>query len=146
MPSLYVNDNMTVKTEDEAELLAFYRRSTIIYQLVKILSNSPDIIRLDIYFDIEVLAEYGNLDSDSEDDDGGELGWRPEAANRRAMELFLESGLLAPLETLSNVRSFTFKFTALGSDYEIYQPSPKYERILKDLKQKIEGNYTLRDD
>ncbi len=62
------------------------------------------------------------------------------------MELFLESGLLAPLEKLSNVRSFTLNFYALDRDSETYMPSPKYDRILKDLKQKIEDNCALRDD
>ncbi len=144
VPSLYVNDDMTVNPEDEAKLLAFYRRSTIIHQLVKILSNSPDIVRFEIDFSIEVLAQYGDLDSDSEDDNEAEESWKPEAANERAMELFLESGLLAPLEKLSNVRSFTFEFTALDRYCETYKPSPRYDRILKDLKQKIEGNYALK--
>ncbi len=58
VPSLYINDDMTVNPEDEAKLLAFYRRSTIIYQLVKILSNSPDIIRFDIYLSIELLTKW----------------------------------------------------------------------------------------
>ncbi len=58
VPCLYINEDMTVNPEDEAKLLAFYRRSTVIYQLVKILSNSPDIIRFEIYLNIELLTQW----------------------------------------------------------------------------------------
>ena len=87
-----------------------------------------------------------SLYPDSKDDDEGEdTERRPEAANERAMELFLESGLLTPLEKLSNVRSFEFEFTALDFDCEIYKPTFKHE-MLNDLKQKVERNYTMRDN
>ena len=65
-PSLFVHENMRVDTQDEAELLAFYRHSTVIHQLVKILSNSPDIVSLEISFEFAVLVRYGtswDLDS-----------------------------------------------------------------------------------
>lgn len=147
-PSLFVNDNMTVNSQDEARLLAFYRRSTILHQLVKILSNSPDIVRLEILFDIEVLARYDmRSDSDSEDEQVDKDPARKMiAANERAMELFLDSGLLAPLEKLSNVRSFEFEYAALNCDCEHYKPKPKYARMLSDLKQNVERNYAVKND
>lgn len=147
-PSLFVNDNMTVNSQDEARLPAFYRRSTILHQLVKILSNSPDIVRLQILFDIEVLARYDmSSDSDSEDEqEDKDPARKMIAANERAMELFLDSGLLAPLEKLSNVRSFEFEYAALNCDCEHYKPKPKYARMLSDLKQNIERNYAVKND
>ena len=36
VPSLFVNEDLTVNPDDEAKLLAFYRRSSFIHQLVKI--------------------------------------------------------------------------------------------------------------
>ncbi|CAD6580877.1 MAG: hypothetical protein ASARMPRED_000360 [Alectoria sarmentosa] len=147
-PSLFVDENLTVNPEDEAKLLVFYQRSTIIHQLVKILSNSPDIFRLEIRFDIEVLGRYDmSLESDSEDEEEDEKTDRKmDVANERAMELFFDSGLLAPLEKLSNVRRFQFEFDALDCNGEIYKPTSKYGRMLRDLKLKIERNHAVRDD
>ena len=69
-PSLFVKEDLTTDPEDEAKLLAFYRRSAIIHKFVKILSNSPEVVHLDMSLHIEVLARYDmSMDSDSEQDD-----------------------------------------------------------------------------
>ncbi|KAF6232403.1 hypothetical protein HO173_009508 [Letharia columbiana] len=86
-------------------------------------------------------------DSDSEDEqEDKDPARKMIAANERAMELFLDSGLLAPLEKLSNVRSFEFEYAALNCDCEHYKPKPKYARMLSDLKQNIERNYAVKND
>ena len=155
--SLFVNDNLTVNPQDEAKLLAFFRRSTIIHQLVKILSNSPNIVCLAIVLDINVLARYDvnsdfDTESESEEDEPSETTKKMYLANLRALELFLDSGLLAPLEKLSNVQSFRFDiipqdFNDLPDRYdEQYEGSPKQARVLSTLKQEIERNYAVRDD
>ena len=152
-PSLFVNDDLTINPQDEAKLLAFYRRSTIIHQLVKILSNSSNIVRLMISIDIQVLARYdmdldADSDSDSEEDDESiETTKKMAVANERAMYLFLDSGLLAPLEKLSNVQSLDFDFSsALDRNDEAYQPTSKHDSMLSDLKQRITRNYAVKDD
>ena len=162
-PTLFVNENLTVNPEDEAKLLAFYRRSTLFYQFVKILSNSPNIVLLDINLYIEVLAKYDmshiGLDWDSEEDEdedeAEEVDKKTAAANKRAVDLFLDSGLLAPLAKLSNVRSFkfviedpdcNFDMDEISTDDTLYKPKPKHERMLNDLKLKIERNYAAKDD
>lgn len=145
-PSLFVNENLTVDPQDEAKLLAFYKRSTIIHQLVKILSNSPHIVRLEIVLDIEVLAEYDS-DFDSNSDENEETHKKMTVANKRAVELFLDSGLLAPLDKLSNVQSFGFDIIPEPIDLPAgYKGSPKQARALNALKQKIERNYAVKDD
>ena len=158
-PRLFVNDDLTVDRRDKAELLAYYRSSTMIHQLFKILSNSHNIVCLEMFFDIEVLARYDmNMDIDfeeneDEDDDDDEEGQfkKMDVANECATDLFLDSGLLAPLEKLSNVQ--TFKFDVLPQDFgdepddciDEYRSSPKQARVLNALKQKIEGNYAVKD-
>lgn len=156
-PSLFVNEDLTINPEDEAKLLAFYRRSTIIHQLVKILSNSSDIVRLDMRLDVEVLChDHIILDSDSEnDDESNEATRNTDVANERAIEIFLDSGLLKPLEKLSVVRSFNFEFdrpdftdreSSVEQGWGFWKPKPEYGRMLSDLKQKIERNYHVEDD
>lgn len=114
-PSLFVTDNLTINPRDEAKLLAFYKRSTMIHQFVKILSNSPNIVRLQIELEIEVLARWANdldsdSDSESEEDRPSETTKKNLLANERAIDIFLDSGLLAPLEKLSNVQTFQVEF------------------------------------
>lgn len=115
-PSLSISDNLTVNPEDEKRLLAFYRRSAIIPQLVKILANCAVIVHLDMILDLKVLAKYQDtyMDTGSEDDENTSIctdsDVKVDIVNERAIDLFLESGFLAPLEKLSNVRQFTFNF------------------------------------
>ena len=137
-PSLFVHKNMTVYPQDEANLLAFYRTSTLIHQLVKILSNSSDIVCLDMTFEFEALVR----DSDG---DGYEVQPKmADVANGRAMEIFMDGGFFAPLEKLSNVRPFGFQFTGFLHNGEDYEPKPRHERMLADLKQRIKDNYARR--
>ncbi|KAM0796917.1 hypothetical protein BDR22DRAFT_500454 [Usnea florida] len=146
-PSLLVHENMTVDPQDEANLLAFYKHSTLIHQLVKILSNSPDIVSLDMSFDLQVLVRNDlDLDSDLDDDDQNGAQLKTEdVANGRAMEIFMDGGFLAPLEKLSNVRSFEFRFSSIIHNCEDYEPKPRHKRMLTELKQKIKDNYARRN-
>ena len=57
-------------------------------------------------------------------------------ANERATELILDRGLLAPLEKLSNVQSFQFKFETKDRNGELYKPTAKHLEMLMDLKRK----------
>ena len=144
-PSLFVHENMTVDPQDEANLLAFYRHSTLIHQLVKILSNSPDIVSLDMSFDFEVLVRDGlGEDSDLDDDEDEAQFKMDDLANGRAMEIFMDGGFFEPLEKLSNVRFFDFQFARLNHDGEDYKPKPRHERMLTDLRHKIKDNYACR--
>ena len=141
-PSLFVHGNMTVDPQDEADLLAFYRNSTLINQLVKILSNSLDIVSLYVSFEFQVyVRDVKELDAyyhEAEDFKKVDL------ANGRAMEIYMDGGFFAPLEKLSNVRSFEFQFTRINHDGEDYEPKERHEMMLTDLKQKIKDNYARR--
>lgn len=153
-PGLFVNDDLTVNPEDEAKLLAFYKRSTIIHQLVKILSNSPKIVSLEMDLFMSIHTDY-DMDSDSDmstdmssdlEDEPSETAKKFYSAGVRAVDLFVDSGLLAPLEKLSNVQSFKFDITPQDIDRNGYQytSSPKQAKMLRALKQTIERNYVVK--
>ena len=142
-PILVVDRDMTVDPEQEAYLLAFYKQSTLVPQLVQILSNSTDIRSLEIFFDLNVPV-MDSLAGVSDSDDDEAHSKMEDVANERAMEIFMDGGFFAPLENLSNVRSFKFEFTWFDNNGKIYQPKPRHERMLTGLKQKIKDNYARR--
>ena len=169
MPRLFVDKNLTVDPDDAAKLLAFYKRSKIIHHFVNIISNSFGLTRLVITLHTSVFAEYDidsnsdgdpdpesyDIDSDPDmdpdlNDDADEVestlkyDLMTGVANERATELLLDSGLLAPLEKLSNVQSFQFAFKTLDRNRELYKPTAKHLELLVDLKRKIERNYSVR--
>ena len=167
MPRLFIDENVTVNPDDAAKLLTFYRRSNLIHHFVDIVSNSPRLTRLVITLHASVFVDYDS-DSDSDSDPsmydvGSDPGMGPDfngdadelestlkydlmtgVANERATELLLDSGLLAPLEKLSNVQSFQFAFKTLDRNRELYKPTAKHLELLVDLKRKIERNYIVR--
>ena len=167
MPRLFVNENLTVDPDDAAELLAFYRRSNLLHHFVNIVSNSPGITRLVITLHASDFADYDSHSDSDLDPENQDIGSDPDmdpnlngdadepestlkhglmtaVANERATELLLDSGLLAPLEKLSNVKSFQFAFKTQDRDRELYKPTVKHHELLVDLKRKIERNYSVR--
>ena len=149
--NLSVNNNLIVDAEDEAKLMNFYKRSTSIDQVAKVLSNSSDILRLDVCFKFDDLAVYYDDGSDSEADASpadkmeNKMAKKTAVVKERGIEVFLDGGHLAPLEKLSNVRSFKFNYDFRDRNGEFYKPTPKHAKLLLDLKQKIERNYAARN-
>jgi hypothetical protein len=63
-------------------------------------------------------------------------------ANEKATEIFLDSGIMDPLKTLSNVSSCDFKFGFQHRDEgNEYKPPAKYVNLLRDMKETIERNF-----
>ena len=168
MPMLFVNENLTVDPDAAAKLLAFYKRSSVIRHFVNIVSNFPGLTRLVITLHASVFANYAiysdpksgpdlegsDIGSDpnmvsglsSGADDSGSMsrhGLMTAVANERATELLLDSGLLEPLEKLSNVLSFYVEFETQDRNGELYKPTAKHQAMLIALKQKIERNYSV---
>ena len=154
IPRVFVDNNLTVDPNDAAKLLAYYRRSNLIHHFVNIVINSPVLHRLVITLYASVFSDCGIAsDPDIYSDLDNYVG-EPKfvlrhhlmtaVANERAMELLLDSGLLTPLEKLSNVRSFQFKFETRDRNGELYKPTAKHHDLLIAMKQKIERNYSVR--
>ncbi|RDW73684.1 hypothetical protein BP5796_07126 [Coleophoma crateriformis] len=73
--------------------------------------------------------------------------FRAVKANEKAMDMFLESGILQPLKELSNVETVTVDFDSMMNDLlrrdcgPGYIPQPDHVKMLQELKSEIEGNY-----
>ena len=143
MPRLFVDENLTVDPNGAAKLLAFYKCSTIVHHFVNLVSKSPELTRLVIALHASVFADF-DIDSDR-DMDMSRDGLMTAVADECATELLLDSGLLAPLEKLSNVQCFQFEFETQDRNGELYKPTAKHLGLLMDLKQMIERNYSVRN-
>ena len=150
-PALYIDKSLRGKSENEAHFKDCIKSLAVIQRLVHLLSDSPLINHLEISLNFEVYVDYDYFNSSDDDgsdfdDEGFTIGERKiqnmtEAANERATELFLESGLLDPLHKLSNVQSFviTFDRMAYRSSDTPWQPSPTHASTIEELK-KNDGN------
>lgn len=143
------DDTHVIREEDAMAFKKIFSGSDLIKDLVKILSNSPRITSLEITVEVEVLANSNLIMADlmeESDDEDTEAEDKTEkimdVANEKATELFLESGIMDPLKTLSNVSycDFKFGFDHRGEGYE-YKPPGKYVQMLRDMKETIESNF-----
>ena len=144
-PDLFINTIRTADLEEDARhSIHFYRHSTFVHRLIEILSKSSDIIRLDMLFDVRPVVYYefnyeGDLDARSRNRKMVETC-------ERAVADFLHSGILAPLEKLSNVQSIRFRFAGANSVGKHCELESNRHSVLVDLKQKIERNHAFRND
>ena len=157
-PALFVDENLRVDPDDEINFKNYIRNSAVFQGLVRLISNSPLIKHLQICLNVEVFmdcnySQGSDNDGSNVDNEGFTAGKRKiqkmtAAANERAAELFLESGLLDPLQTLSNVRSFAviFERNAYRSIGTLWQPPPRYASVIEELKKTIESNWRSQVD
>lgn len=155
-PTLFVDHTFYTSREDEDSLIARLNGegtklppfSSIFQQLVDVLVGSPYIRHLDISLSVEVEAAF-DIDSEDEEEDDEESideiwGVQDEkeekkikVANERATELVLEADVLNPLKGLSNVKCFELSFASS-------KPKPRLLDIVRDLKEKVEGNFAAK--
>lgn len=69
---------------------------------------------------------------------------KEDAANERATELFLESGVLNPLRDLSNVQTFSLMINTFARGGEFMEPKEKHLKIIGDLQAAIEKNWLVK--
>jgi len=140
---IFIDDDFNVDTDDRARLLTFLRRSGVFKPLVRLLSNSPSLRRLSISPNVEVFPNYNSdLDDSDEERDFKMMG----AANERAADIFMNSGILNPLRNLSNVKSFEFLFDMPTYSSGFYQPKPRHVEMIQDLQRVIERNWQVEQD
>ena len=120
----------------------------VIRRVVDLLSCSPIIRHLEFVLSVKVMCSNPDesIDSsDEEDSDTEAEGLEKDvAADERATELFLESGILDPLRSLSNVMRFSLKIEMLGGDYKSMKLKKKHLEIIGDLKKAIETNWVVK--
>ena len=117
-------------------------------KLGDLLSTSSFIRDLEIHLDISVgCATWYDEIYPGEDEyweQRATLDQRTGAANERATELFLESGVLDPLRKLSNVKGFSLKIYTQGLDGLIMRPKEKHSCMMESLKEVIENNWHVK--
>lgn len=143
-PELFISTIRTVNLDAYARHdITFYRHSKFVDQLVEVLSQSSDIIRFNMLFDVRVVAHH-EYDFDVNLEESSKRRKMMEAWER-AKVCFLQSGVLTPLEKLSNVKSISFRFASEYFGCEFCELEPKNHSVLDDLKQKIERKYAVRN-
>ena len=128
--------------EDETKFGATLRQSDVIRNLVSLLSNWPFIDNLYMMVAVHLMLDYVSTRRYLTKEEDAllykENSERKSATDDRAWELFLDNDMLAPLETLSNVRRFKLRPVLPFS-----QPQQHYMKMIQDLKEKIERNWQL---
>ena len=143
-PELFISTIRTVDLEADARReITFYRHSRFVDQLIERLSQSSDITRLDVLFDVRVVAHYDYKRNVKFEPMSSKKGKMMEAW-ARAKVCFLQSGALTPLEKLSNVQSIRFRFATEHTGGRFREPETNHS-VFVDLKQKIERNYAVRN-
>lgn len=118
---------LDLHTHDPIPFSTFLQTSSIMKLLVQLFSHSPCIRSFSFILSIYICEEYAWDDVDR-------------VSNARALEMFMESGILEPLQQLSNVQTFGFEFDMM-EEGRPYQPLPKYRKMAQDLKYTIEGKW-----
>ena len=138
---LYVDDDFNVDNDDRARFIAFLRRPGTFKLLVRLLSNSPSLRCLSIGLNVGVWADYDTYSDDSDEERDFK---KMEAANERAADIFMDSGILNPLKKMSNVKSFEFLFDMYDANF--YQPQLRHVEMIQELRSIIERNWQVEQE
>ena len=65
------------------------------------------------------------------------------AANERAADIFMDSGILNSLQKMSNVKSFEFLFDMMTYHFDNDLPKPRHMKMIQDLQRFIERNWQV---
>ena len=141
-PPLSIDRSGRFADGDEVQLVdATIRQSNDILNLVSLLSNSPVInhLNVELYFDMAAGYESGSepLTEEAEALQEEEDYRLMDATEDRAAGVFLDNNMLAPLEILSNVKTFELRVD------KTCNPQSHHIKMAQDLKEKIERNWQL---
>ena len=144
-PSLFVDDDFHTSSDDEAELISFMKRTRTMENFVSLLDALPRLRQLDLELVVVVKPQ---MDLDFEDGVDDESLEKMTVANERATEVFIECGMLDPLRKLSNVQHFHLEVQTEAckndEDEDFMMLKPKHARMVQDLREVIEYNWTTR--
>lgn len=115
-------------------------QSNGIQNLVSVVSHSPFIECLGIRPQFFLAPGYAVAEALTEEEDAlrvEEYMRLSYATEDRAVKIFLDKNMLAPLGTLHNVRLFKFSFNKRS------KPQSRHAKMVQDLKDKVERNCHL---
>ena len=140
-PPLSIDRSGLFADGDEVRFGATIRQSNVIRDLVSLLSNSPVINHLDVHLWFEMAAGYESgpepLTEEAEALQDEEDFRLIDATDDRAAEIFLDNNMLAPLEALSNVKTFELRVVKTSN------PQSHHIKMVQNLKENIERNWQL---
>ncbi len=149
-PTFFVNDDMSVHPAIEASFITLIKKSLVIQDFAKLISQSPLITHLEFDLDVEIESlpninlDEVSLDSDEETEADIIIGKTEAVANARATELFLECGILDPLRSLLNIRDLHLRIMTMGQDGKPMELQAKHAGMVQNLKETVENNFMLR--
>ena len=152
-PSLHVDEDFHTSPDNEAELIAFMKRTRTVENFVSLLATLPRLRQLDLILVVEVKPSIDFHSDDEEDEEAETVDFeKMTVANQRATELFMECGMLDPLRKLSNVQNFDLEVQSESRemvdddniDANLFMVlKPKHAKMAQDLKEAIEHNWTV---
>jgi hypothetical protein len=138
---LGINSEMKIERKERIRFQNFLRRTNILRDFKEVISNSYLVEFLRINLRIFALPA-GN--EDLEDDDGMLLDVYFKECGTRAVEMVIDSGIMDPLRSLTNV--IFVQVQNIGAwDVEPQTLDPKYEQLLRELEDDIEGDWAWSD-
>ena len=121
----------------------------IIQKFFDLIASSPFIRHLE--FILTVGASRGvsiedtlSTEDETESEQDAKYIDKGAAVDERATELLLESGVLNPLQRLTNVRSFSLKIATYGRGGKRMTPQKKHLDMIGNLKKVIEKNWITK--
>jgi hypothetical protein len=140
-PRLSIDPDLKIASEDCVKFQDFLRRTNIFRDLAKIICNSPRVTHLQTILEVSVdPADDINLTYPYTADDN-----LPDVyfmtVHTRAVEIFIESGIMGPLRSLSNVDLATVCVLQpwTGNEQKL---QPKYDDMLRELEEGIDLNWS----
>ncbi len=131
--SMGIDSEFNILREDCIRFSNFLKRTKIIRDFTKVISNSLKIAEL--WITILILAQPAPNDDIPDYDSLDDVYFI--AVDRKAVELFVRCGILNPLRKLLNVS--TALTQVLGWDGEPQELHPKYKDMLEELEGSIES-------
>jgi hypothetical protein len=140
-PQLSIDPDLKIASEDCVKFQDFLRRTNIFRDLAEIICNSPRVTYLEILLEVSVdPADDINLTYPYTADDN-----LPDVyfmtVHTRAVEIFIESGIMDPLRSLSNVDLTCIWVVQpwTGNDQKL---QPKYDAMLRELEEGIDFHWS----
>lgn len=139
---LVIDRDYRFNVEEELRFGEIISQSNLIRNLVSLISKPPFLNYLDVVLDIDLPLGF---EAEPEPPSEAEKALQEEeddrlqqATEHRAVEIFLDNNMLAPLGTLFNVKSFNSR---LAGPCKLQS---RHVKMVQDLKEKIERNWQLR--
>jgi hypothetical protein len=134
-PSLFIDADLNIKPKDRVSFKKYLRRTKILRDFTRVISNAPKLTHLKITLEIRAMPAQ-NPDLHDDDDNLPELYFR--TVDTRAVEMFIEFGILNSLRTLTNVE-YAYILVLDPWEQGLLKLQSIHELMLRDLELDIEN-------